>query len=107
MKQIAESGSTTRKYVDINMLVCVITRGCTHASNQACVYDVALYRFCWLAVVVIAFTVFFYAVGSDLVRYYEYNSRIEVVKSHEESLPFPRVTLCNTNPYKWADDTFK
>ncbi|ELU17844.1 hypothetical protein CAPTEDRAFT_194983 [Capitella teleta] len=66
-------------------------------STEAC-------RIAWAVVVLTALTAFSYAVSTKVQEYLEHNSQIEVKSDYKTELPFPRVTICNLNPYKiaWA-----
>ncbi|ELU16389.1 hypothetical protein CAPTEDRAFT_213607 [Capitella teleta] len=59
-------------------------------------------KIAWAVVVLTALTAFSYAVSTKVQEYLEHNSQIEVKSNYKTELPFPRVTVCNLNPYKMS-----
>ena len=54
-----------------------------------------------MIVVVSVILIFTYAIASRLLHYYEYPSNIQVETGYLDKLPFPTVTVCNKNPYRY------
>ncbi len=62
----------------------------------------ACFRMLWMMAVCSAVSVFIYLMIARLIYYYRYPMAVSLDVNYEESLPFPVVTICNQNMFKYV-----
>ena len=59
------------------------------------------FRLLWFLVVVTSFSLLMYVLTSRLLLYWDYTSRVNVEITYMKKMPFPAVTICNDNIFRW------
>lgn len=60
-------------------------------------------RFAWLLILLVMLVTFVVLVTTKLLHYYDYPTVVDVSVDYADSLPFPAVTICNQNKYRWVE----
>ena len=56
----------------------------------------------WVGAVATAILIFLYLIGQQLQKYFEYPKSVLVEVDYQSQLPFPAVTVCNQNLFRWS-----
>ena len=59
------------------------------------------FRLFWLAVCIAALSCFIVLIGEKVQLMYQYPKSINLNIIYNNTLPFPAVTICNLNPYRY------
>ena len=64
------------------------------------------FRVLWILVLIAVYVIFSYFLALRIIRYYEYATTLHVEETYVDKLPFPTVTICNQNKFRWVAYAF-
>jgi hypothetical protein len=67
--------------------------------RKKCLFN---FRITWVFVVLAVVAVFAYALTDRILNYYTYPTNIDLNVGFWERVPFPAVTICNQNNYRYV-----
>ncbi|KAK2169962.1 hypothetical protein LSH36_5g02006 [Paralvinella palmiformis] len=62
--------------------------------------NICIRRCMWIVLLVGVTSVFLFLISTKLHYYYQRPSLVDISRGYEDAIPFPKVTICNQNPYR-------
>ena len=69
-------------------------------------FDLHCSRVIWVACVSAAMILFVYQVADRTLVYFDYNTTVSVKVRYKEEVPFPAVTICDINTFRFVLSCF-